>query len=209
MIRLLSVLFCVCTLSISLSAAQKVLTTPDRVNLWAKDLAKELKKVKFKEAYVLYPDFADRSLDAIETSGLQANSTIFPTLAADVQTALTRLKTDIQTIRDKRADVKKTIDDLARDLRMAANSATPPLLDVSARLILACYAAVNDGEIIEKERDTILELAAIVTATSGMPAQTITDINTHVAAVTASRGILKADIDLLAADLKAILDMTK
>jgi hypothetical protein len=207
--RHLSVLFCVCVLSANLSAGEKVLTTPERVNLWAKDLAKELKKVKFKEAYVLYPDFADRSLDAIETAGLQTNSTIFPTLAADVQTALTRLKTDIQAIRDKRADVKKTIDDLARDLRMAANSATPPLLDVSARLILACYAAVNDGEIIEKERDTILELAAIVTATSGMPAQTITDINTHVAAVTASRGILKADIDLLAADLKAILDMTK
>lgn len=190
-------------------AVEKVLTTPQRVNIWAKDLAKELKKVKFKEAYVLFPAFADRSLDAIETSGLQANSTIYPTLAVEVHTAVTLLKTDIQAIRDKRADVKKTIDDLARDLRMAANSATPPLLDVSARLILACYAAVNDGEIIEKERDTILELAAIVTATSGMPAQTITDINTHVAAVTASRGILKSDIDLLVRDLKAILDMTK
>jgi hypothetical protein len=190
-------------------AAEKVLTTQERVNLWAKDLAKELKKVKFKEAYVLFPDFTDRAFDAIEAAGLQTNATVFPTLPTDLQSALTRLKTDIQTIRDKRSAVKKTIDDLQRDLRTVANGTTPALLDVSARLILACYAAVNDGEVIDKERDTIQELAAVVTSTSGLAAQTITDINTHVAAVTASRGILKSDIDLLVDDLKAILDMTK
>lgn len=190
-------------------AGEKVLTTPDRVNLWAKDLGKELKKVKFKDAYVTFPDFNDRSIDAIDAAGLVTNGTVFPTLSADLQAALTRLRTDILALRDKRAAVKKTIDDLARDLRVAANSTTPPPLDVSARLILARYAAVADGDVIEKERDTINELAGVVVATSGLAAQTIADINTHVAAVIASRGINKTDLDLIADDLKAILDMTK
>lgn len=193
----------------SAMAGEKVLTTTDRVNLWAKDLGKEAKKVKFKDAYVTFPDFADRAFDAIDAGGLQTNSTVFPSLSADLQTALTRLKTDIQTLRDKRAAVKKTIDDLARDLRTAANSTTPPALDVSARLILACYAAVADGDVIEKERDTINELAGVVVATSGLAAQTIADINTHVAAVIGSRGINKDDLTLINDDLKAILDITK
>jgi len=204
----LMVLFCGALLS-NIQAGEKVLTTPDRVNLWAKDLTKELKKVKFKDAYVTFSDFSDRAFDAIDAGGLQTNSTVFPTLSADLQTALTRLKTDIQTLRDKRAAVKKTIDDLARDLRTAANSTTPPFLDVSARLILACYNAVADGDVIEKERDGINELAGVIVATSGLAAQTIADINTHVAAVIGSRGINKDDLTLLADDLKAILDITK
>jgi hypothetical protein len=190
-------------------AGEKVLTTPDRVNLWAKDLTKELKKVKFKDAYVTFSDFTDRAFDAIDAGGLQTGGTVFPSLAADLQSALTRLKTDLQTLRDKRAAVKKTIDDLARDLRTAANSTTPPSLDVSARLILSCYTAVSDGDVLEKERDGINDLAAIVVATSGLAAQSIADINTHVAAVNASRGINKTDLMMIADDLKAILDMTK
>jgi len=195
-----SVLFCA-----ECGAGEKVLTAPDRVNLLAKDLSKELKKVKFKDAYVTFPDFNDRSIDALDAAGLATNGTVFPTLSA----AATRLRTDILALRDKRAAAKKTIDDLARDLRLAANSTTPPLLDVSARLILTCYAAVADGDVIEKERDGINDLAAIVVATSGLAAQTIADINTHVAAVIASRGINKTDLTLIADDLKAILDMTK
>lgn len=201
---LVSVLFCA-----EGRAGEKVLTAADRVNLLAKDLTKELKKVKFKDAYVTYPDFNDRAIDALDAAGLATNGTVFPTLSADLQSALTRLRTDILALRDKRATAKKTIDDLARDLRVAANSTTPPLLDVSARLILTCYAAVADGDVIEKERDDINELAAIVVATSGLLAQSVTDINTHVAAVIASRGINKTDLTLIADDLKAILDITK
>ncbi|HYG76365.1 MAG TPA: hypothetical protein VEK08_15275 [Planctomycetota bacterium] len=198
-----------CAFVAPLCAGEKVLTTNDRIALWVKNFAKEFKKVKFKEAYVLFPDFADRAFDSLEASGLQTNSNVFPTLSAELQNTLTRLKTNIDTTRDKRSAVKSTIDDLARDLRLAANSATPPPLNVASDLILLCYAAVNDGEVDQRERDQLNALAAQVTATPSLDAKIVADINTHLAAVTSSVGVRKTDLDTIAADLKTILELVK
>ena len=203
------VLAAVCVLNGAAMAGEKVLTLQQRVNIWAKDQAKELKKVKFKDAYVTYPDFADRAFDSIDAAGLQTNGSNFAVLAADLQAALTRYKDDVDLFRDKRSTVKQAIDALARELRTAANSATPPVPDTAAQLMLACYAAVADGDVVEKERDGINELAAVVTATSGLDPALATTINTRVAAVVATRGINKNDLVVLADDLKVILDMTK
>ena len=195
--------------SANAEAASTPITLADNLKFWFSSFSKDFKRVKSNDTFNTYNLFSDRALDSLSVTGLQANSTVFPTLPLELQTALTRLKTDIQDIRTKRGDVDKLIGDLVRDMRTAANGTTPPSIANSQLLLSLCYAAVGDGVISDKERQAITEAGAAVTGTVGLSTTLVADINADVSAILASIGVTKLDLDLLKSDLASIASMIK
>lgn len=195
--------------SVNAHAASKPLTQTDMIKAWLGALGKEFKKVKSKDAFITYTDFADRAIDSLEATGLQAGSTVFSSLDASLQTALSRLKTDIDDIKTKRSDVNKLISNLAKDMKTAASSGTPPTIQSAQVLIFLAYNAVADGEINDKEREALTAAGAAVTGTAGLSATLVSSISADVNAIIASRGVTKTDLDLLKTDLASIASILK
>jgi hypothetical protein len=191
------------------AAASTPITLADNLKFWFSSFSKDFKRVKSNDTFNTYTLFSDRALDSLSVTGLQVNSTVFPTLPADLQIALTRLKTDIQAIKDKRSDVDKLLGDLVKDMRTAANGTTPPSIANSQNLLVLCYAAVADGIISDKERQSITEAGAAVTGTVGLSPTLVASINADVSAILASIGVTKLDLDQLKSDLASISSIIK
>jgi len=187
-------------------AAAKVLTLGDHLKIWSADIGKDFKKIKTKDGLVTIPVYTDRMLDSLAVTGLQTNSTLFPTLPADLQTALTRLKTDVQDFRTKNSDFQKLIDAVIAELRKLANGATPPTVSSAEILFVAVYAGAADGEFSDKDKQNINDALADVVAT---PSIVATNLQDAVTALLAGRGATAADLALLKTDLASIATIIK
>jgi hypothetical protein len=195
--------------SAKVEAASTPITLADNLKFWFSSFSKDFKRVKSNDTFNTYNLFSDRALDSLSVTGLQVNSNVFPTLSVELQTALTRLKTDIQDIRTKRSDVDKLLGNLVKDMRTAANGAPPPSIANSQILLVLCYAAVADGIISDKERQAITEAGAAVTGTVGLSTTLVPLINADISAILASIGVTKVDLDLLKTDLASISSIIK
>lgn len=203
------VLFACVLFSSTASAATKTLTLADHLKNWLSSTSKDFKKIKTKDGLVTVPPYTDRMLDSLSVTGLQTNATVFPTLSADLQTALTRLKTDLQTVRTKNSDFQKLIDQVIKELRTVANGTTPPTITSAQTLFTVIYTGAGDGEFSDKDKQQITEALAAVVATPGLASASITSIQDAVNALLASGGVTAADIALLKNDLANIATIIK
>lgn len=205
----LSVLCVAMLLMSSARAATKVLTLADNLKAWSSSIGKDFKKIKSKDGLVTVPPYTDRMLDSLAVTGLQANATVFATLSADMQTALTRLKTDLQDVRTKNSDFQKLIDQVIKELRNAANGATPPSILSAQNLFAVMYAGAGDGEFSDKDKQQINDALAVVVATPSLSATTIAAIQGAVTSLLAGKGVTAADLALLKSDLANIASLIK
>src|SRR3954466_9121611 len=86
------------------AAAPKVLTLADNMKVWFIATGKDFKQIKTKTSLITVPIFTGRMLDSLAVDGLTTGDTTFGTLAADMQTALTRLNDDLVNMRTKNSD---------------------------------------------------------------------------------------------------------
>ena len=192
--------------SMQARAATKVLTLADHLKIWSVSIGKDFKKIKTKDGLVTIPVYTDRMLDSLSVTGLQTNSTLFPTLSADLQTALTRLKTDVQDFRTKNSDFQKLIDAVISELRKLANGTTPPSVSSAQILFSAIYVAAADGEFSDKDKQNVNDALADVVAT---PSIVATNLQSAVTDLLAGRGATAADLALLKTDLASIATIIK
>jgi hypothetical protein len=190
-------------------AATKVLTKNDQIKLWLAAVGKEFKRVKAADTYVTFSPFASRVIDSMEVTGLQSAGTNFSGLNLDLQNAITKLRTDLDTLRDKQSDFAKLVNSLMDDVRTAARTGTPPSVQDATVLFSAVYAAVFDGVIVEKEKTAITTAGAAVTATAGLDPKIVTDIQGDITALVIGAGVSKADLTIIKADMAAIATILK
>jgi hypothetical protein len=199
-------------LSLCLSAQAATATTPtqgDSLRNWFKIYIKDFKRIQGKTLLLTGRPAADVMLDGLQATGLQSGSTRFSSLPVDLQTTLGRLKTDLETLRDKIRNTQNRINDLVTHLNQASRTGTPPQLEPIQLLVSTCYAGLNDGELADKERTIITDTAARITATAGLDPIIVGRITTDVTAILSGVNATKVDVDLLKSDLVTIAGQVK
>ncbi|HYG74208.1 MAG TPA: hypothetical protein VEK08_04310 [Planctomycetota bacterium] len=184
-------------------------TQGDSLRAWFKIYSKEFKRLKSKELLLTGRAAADVMLDGLSATGLVSATTRFSALPGDVQTALTRLKTDLETLKDKIRDTDSRIGQLVKDLNAASKTGTPPDLEATQLLVSTCYAALNDGELADKDRQIITETSTKIAATAGLTPTIAQAITADVAAILAGVNATKVDVDLIKTDFSTLGTLIK
>ena len=179
-------------------------TLGDSLRDWYKIFSKEFKRLKSKELLLTGRPAADVMLDSLSATGLNSATTRFSALPSDVQTALTRLKTDLETLKDKIRDTDSRIGNLVRDLNAASKTGTPPDLEATQLLVSTCYAALNAGELADKDRQIITETSTTITSTAGLTPTIASAITADVTAILSGVNATKVDVDLIKTDLTTL-----
>lgn len=204
--------FCVLFLLCSVSAHAAASGTPtqgDILRNWFKIYSKDFKKIKSKDLLVTGRAVGGQMLDGLEATGLQTGSTKFSTLTIGLQTALTRLKTDIETLRSKISTTNNQIGKLVNDLRLAAATGTPPQIDTVQTLVTGVHIGLADGVLAAKEITVISESSTAVTGTTGLDPTIATNLRADVTALLVGPHATQSDVDLIKTDLATVGTLLK
>jgi hypothetical protein len=203
---------CVVALCLSATAQAAASATPtlgDNMRNWFKIFGKEFKRIKSKELLLTGRAGADVLLDSLSATGLNSATSRFSSLPADVQTSLTRLKTDLETLKDKIRDMDSRVGDLVKALNAASKTATPPDIVATQQLVSTVYAGLNDGELADKDKQVITELSTKITSTTGLDPTLAANITAAVNAILTGVNATQADVDLIKADLATLATQIK
>ncbi|MCY3021916.1 MAG: hypothetical protein NTW87_23135 [Planctomycetota bacterium] len=190
-------------------AASGPKTTPEMIKLWLSAAGKDFKRVKSNDTFVTFTPFANRTQNTMAATGLDGSGTVYPTLTADMQAALTRLDTDLTNLKTKQSDFSKLVTAVENALKTAVRSTAPPTIETSSVLAYAVYNAAFDGVINDKERQAINDATTAVLATPSLDPTIAGNIQTAVTAFLGGSGITKADLDLIKTDFANIAAVLK
>ncbi|HEY3325325.1 MAG TPA: hypothetical protein VGP72_33040 [Planctomycetota bacterium] len=190
-------------------AATKAQTVPDMVKDWLALAGKDFKRVKTTDTFVTFSPFASRTLNTMEAAGIDSGGHVFSSLSVDLQNALTKLVTDLNTLKDKQSNFSKLVTNVEDDLRDAARTGTPPTIEVSTVLAYGVYNAAFDGIIDDKEKAAITAANTAVVATAGLDPKIVSALNSDVSSLVAGSGVNKLDLTTIKNDLAGIAAVLK